>query len=307
MVALDLEFQPALSGWANPSSWSSQEYSGAVVLFLHVVCLFFLCSLWSQHSGSPGQAEFCLLVVSTALLCVRHIHILICMGSVQREWILHVNKLPLKCKFRILKHYWVLGILLLWTLNSFKGNQYFSSSFLVLLVWFSPLWNFFFSNHFMLSHCMQNSWIVLEPWNVEHCISGQQQLLHVVLWLSGVHNLSIPREGWYLGMRPPLDSECPEWENPWFFSILFVIKIALELEIAIGGRRDANSKSLQKQGMCLEGGSLGWCMHHRSNHILLTEGVLRIDSWIIILMCACYNAQYLYQNPEKSNASHAAF
>lgn len=113
-------------------------------------------------------------------------------GVSQREWILHVDKLPLKCKFRILKHCWVLGILLLWTLNSFKGNQYFYSSFLVLLVWFSPLWNFFFSNCFMLSHCMRNSWIVLEPWSVEHCISGQQQLLHVALWLSGVHNLSIP-------------------------------------------------------------------------------------------------------------------
>lgn len=183
MVALDLEFQPALSGWENPSSWSSQECSGAVVFSLHVVYLFFLHSLWSQHSGSPSQAEFCLLVVSTALLCARTVsrHILICMGSVQREWILCVNKLPLKCKFRIFKHYWVLGILLLWVLNSFKGNQYFSSSFLVLLVWFSPLWNFFFSNYFMLSHCMQNSWMVLEPWSVEHRISWQQQLLHVVL------------------------------------------------------------------------------------------------------------------------------
>lgn len=60
----------------------------------------------------------------------------------------------------------------------FKGNQYFSS-LLVLLVWLSPLWNFFSSTYFMLSHCMQNSWIVLEPCSVEHRISGQQQLLHV--------------------------------------------------------------------------------------------------------------------------------
>ena len=62
----------------------------------------------------------------------------------------------------------------------FKGTQYFSS-FLVLLVWFSPLWNFFFSTYFMLSHCMQNSWIVLEPCSVEHRIAGQQQVLHVTL------------------------------------------------------------------------------------------------------------------------------
>lgn len=87
MAALDLEFQPALSGWVNPSSWSPQECSGAVVLSLCVVYLFFLHSWWSQHSGSPGQAECCLLVVSTALLYARTVsrHILIFMGSVQKE------------------------------------------------------------------------------------------------------------------------------------------------------------------------------------------------------------------------------
>lgn len=153
-----------------------------MVLSLRVVSLFFLRSGWSQHSGSPGQAEFCLLVVSTALLVPG-----LCGGiflfswgqcrgneySVSTNCLLSAN-LEYSSITEYMVYYYCEHQIL------FKGNQYFSS-FLVLLVWFSPLWNFFFSTYFMLSHCMQNSWIVLEPCSVEHRISGQRQLLHVAL------------------------------------------------------------------------------------------------------------------------------
>lgn len=65
MVVVDLEFQPALSGWTNPSSWSPQECSGAGVFSLHAEYWFF-SSIVYGHNASVAQVRqssvYCLLV-----------------------------------------------------------------------------------------------------------------------------------------------------------------------------------------------------------------------------------------------------